>query len=92
MIIFRDDQRYELTVEAHYDTWVARLQGWKPGRLSPTPYLLRTFSTRQDAIYALARKWHALFPDADPLMWREPVVPPPTPQTQRRQTSKTRTP
>jgi hypothetical protein len=90
MIIVCDAQRYELTVEAHYDTWIARLQGWVPGRLTPTPYLLRTFSTRQEAIDALVRKWHILFPDAEPLVWREPVVPSTDQQAQRRPSPKSR--
>ena len=74
MIMFRDTHRFELTVEPHYDTWVARLQEWVPGRLRPTPHLLRSFDTRQDAIDALLRKWRVLFPDAEPLTWREPAV------------------
>ena len=82
MVIFQDARRYELTVEAHYGTWVARLQGWVPGRLWPTLYLLRDFSTRQEAIDALIRKWHTLFPEAEPLIWREPSRPPMPPRRQ----------
>jgi hypothetical protein len=72
MVIFHDSRRFELTVAAHYDEWVARLEECVPGRLIPTQHLLRAFDTRQEAITALVRKWHLLFPDAEPLVWREP--------------------
>jgi hypothetical protein len=84
MIIFDDTHRFDLTVEAHYDTWVARLQEWVPGRLRPTPHLLRSFNTRHEAIDALLRKWRVLFPDAEPLTWREPVVTSNRPPSHRR--------
>ena len=53
MIIFRDTRRFELTLEDHDGTWVAKLQAFVPGRLYPTSYLLRQFATRQEAIDAL---------------------------------------
>jgi hypothetical protein len=84
MIMLRDTHRFELTVEPHYDTWVARLEEWVPGRLRPTPHLLRNFDTRQDAVDALLRKWRVLFPDAEPLTWREPVVQLSHPPSRRR--------
>ncbi len=74
MVIFHDDRRFELTAEAHYDTWVARLWEWVPGRLWPNLHLLRAFATRQEAIDALRRKWRVLFPDAEPLEWREATI------------------
>jgi hypothetical protein len=84
MIIFHETHRFELTVEPHYDAWVARLQEWAPGRLRPTPHLLRNFNTRQDAVDALLRKWRVLFPDEEPLTWREPVVTSNRPPSHRR--------
>ena len=85
MIIFHDTHRFELTVEPHDDdTWTARLQEWVPGRLRPTPHLLRSFDTRQDAIDALLRKWRVLFPDHELLTWREPVVKSSRPPARRR--------
>jgi hypothetical protein len=74
MILLRDAQRYELTVEASGDVWVAKIFGFVPGRLMPTHYLLRQYDTRQEAITALLRKWHLLFPEEEPLVWREPAL------------------
>lgn len=73
MILLRDTHRYELTVEAFADVWVAKIFGFVPGRLMPTHYLLRQCDTRQEAIAALLRKWRLLFPDEEPLVWREPA-------------------
>jgi hypothetical protein len=73
MILLRDTHRYELTVEALGDVWVAKIFGFVPDRLMPTQYLLRQCDTRQEAITALLRKWHILFPDEAPLVWRDPV-------------------
>ena len=80
MVIFRDTRRFELTIADHYGTWVAKLQAFVPGRLYPTSYLLQQFATRQEAIAALVRKWHILFPDEAALVWQDPVtVSPPNP-------------
>jgi len=73
MVIFRDTRRFELTLEEHDGTWVAKLQAFVPGRLYPTSYLLQQFTTRQEAIDALGRKWHILFPDEAALVWHDPV-------------------
>jgi len=73
MIVVRDTQRYEFTVEAFGDVWVAKMFGFVPGRLMPTHYLLRQCDSREQAIAAIRRKWHMLFPDEQPLVWREPV-------------------
>jgi hypothetical protein len=83
MIIFRDTRRFELTLEDHNGTWVAKLQAFVPGRLYPTSYLLRQFATRQEAIDALVRKWHILFPDEAALVWHDPVPVPPPGQPRR---------
>ena len=72
MVVFLDAQRFELTVEVHYDEWVARLQEFTPGRLVPILHLLRAFDTRQAAIEALTRKWHLLFPEAESFVWHKP--------------------
>lgn len=72
MVIVKDTHRFEATVEALYGEWMARLQECVPGRLCPTLHLLRTFATRQEAIAAVLRKWHVLFPDEAPLVWRDP--------------------
>jgi hypothetical protein len=85
MVIFHDLQRFELTVDAHDDEWVARLVEWVPGRLLPTQHLLRAFDTRQEAITALVRKWRVLFPDAAPLIWREPPAVQPQRLSRKRQ-------
>ena len=89
MVIFQNTHRFELTVEANDDEWVARLQEWVPGRLPLTCHLLRRFDTRAEAIEALRRKWRILCPEAEPLEWRDPVVPAPPPQlhSRRRSTS-----
>jgi hypothetical protein len=86
MVIFRDTQRFELTLAEHYGTWVAKLQGFVPDRLYPTSYLLQQCTTRQEAIAALVRKWHMLFPDEAALEWHEPVMvsPPSQPRRPRR--------
>jgi hypothetical protein len=39
--------------------------------------------TRQEAIAALQRKWHILFPDDEALAWHDPV-PAPLPSLPRR--------
>ena len=78
MVIVRDTRRFELTLEDHNGVWVAKLQAFVPGRLYPTSYLLRQFATRQEAIEALARKWHILFPDEAALVWHDPIVSPPS--------------
>ena len=83
MIIFRDTRRFELTLEDHNGTWVAKLQAFVPGRLYPTSYLLQQFATRQDAIDALVRKWHILFPDEGALVWHDPVPVSPSSQPRR---------
>ena len=74
MVIFQDARRFELTLNEHYDTWVAKLQAFVPDRLYPTSYLLQQFATRQEAIAALGRKWHILFPDEAVLVWHDPVM------------------
>ena len=80
MVLFRDTQRFEITVEEQAGLWVAKLQAFIPDRLYPTLYLLQTCTTRQEAIEALKRKWRILFPDADALAWHDPVpVPLPSP-------------
>ena len=86
MIIFRDTRRFELTLEDHNGTWVAKLQAFVPDRLYPSSYLLRQFVTRQEALEALVRKWHILFPDEAPLVWHDPVTasPPSQPRRPRR--------
>jgi hypothetical protein len=73
MVIFHDSRRFELTVDTHDDEWVAHLLEFVPGRLLPTQHVLRSFATRQEAIEALVRKWHVLFPAEAPLVWREPM-------------------
>ncbi len=88
MVIFQDSHRFELTVEAGDGDWVARLYEWVPGRLQSTVHLLRSFEARADAIEALGRKWQILFPQAEPLDWREAVIqssPPPS-RSRRRPT------
>jgi hypothetical protein len=74
MILLRDTQRYELTVEAFGDVWAAKIFGFVPERLLPTSYLLRHCDTREDAIAAIQRKWHVLFPDEEPLIWHDPTL------------------
>lgn len=87
MVILRDTRRFELTLAGHNGSWVAKLQAFVPGRLYPTSYLLRQFATRQEAIAALVRKWHILFPDEAPLVWHEPVtVSPASPPRRPRRT------
>jgi hypothetical protein len=84
MVIVRDTRRFELTLEEHHDgTWVAKLQAFVPGRLYPTSYLQQQFATRQEAIAALVRKWHVLFPDEATLVWHDPVAVSPSSQPRR---------
>jgi hypothetical protein len=78
MVIFQDDRRLELTVEARDNTWCATFLGFVSGRPVSTLYLQGTFATRQDAIDALVRKWCLLFPEASPLVWHDPPIPPPS--------------
>jgi len=73
MVLLRDTRRFEITVEEQAGLWVAKLQAFVPGRLYPTLYLLRTCTTRQEAIEALRRKWRILFPDEEALAWHDPV-------------------
>ena len=73
MVLLRDTRRFELTVEEQAGLWVGKLQAMVPGRLYPTLYLLQTYTTRQEAIDALRRKWHLLFPDEEALAWHDPV-------------------
>lgn len=74
MVIVRDTRRFELTLEEYHGTWVAKLQAFVPNRLYPTSYLLQQCTTRQDAIAALVRKWHILFPDEAALEWHDPAM------------------
>ena len=83
MVIVRDTRRFELTVVSKEDVWVAHLNEWVPGRLWPTKHVLRDFDARQEAIDALLRKWHILFPDEPELEWRESTIWP-LPQLPRR--------
>ena len=83
MVIVKGTHRFELSVEAHYDTWWATLREFVPGRLYPTQHLLRTFDSRQAAVEALIRKWRVLFPEDAPLAWREPSLMPPRRQSRR---------
>jgi hypothetical protein len=73
MVLLRDTRRFEITVEEQAGLWVAQLQAFVSDRLYPTLYLLQTYTTRQEAIEALRRKWHILFPDEEALAWHEPV-------------------
>ena len=73
MVLFRDTRRFEITVEEQANLWVAKLRAFVPGRLYPTLYLLQTYTTRQEAIEALKRKWRILFPDEEALAWHDPV-------------------
>ena len=73
MVLLRDTRRFEITVEEQAGLWVAKLQAFVPGRLYPTLYLLRTCTTRQEAIEALRRKWRILFPDEEAFAWHDPV-------------------
>jgi hypothetical protein len=72
MVLLRDTRRFEITVEEQAGLWVAKLQAFVPDRLYPTLYLLQTYTTRQEAIEALRRKWHLLFPAEEALTWHEP--------------------
>ena len=83
MILFRDTRRFEITVQEQAGLWIAKLQAFVPDRLYPTLYLLQTWTTRQEAIEALRRKWHLLFPDEEALAWHDPV-PVPLPGHPRR--------
>jgi hypothetical protein len=74
MVVLRDTRRFELTVVSEEDVWVARLNEWVSGRLSPTKHVLRAFEARDEAIAALVRKWHILFPDEPELEWRETTI------------------
>lgn len=73
MVLLRDTRRFEITVEEQAGFWVAKLQAFVPDRLYPTLYLLQIYTTRQEAIEALRRKWHILFPDEEALAWHDPV-------------------
>jgi hypothetical protein len=73
MVLFRDTRRFEITVEEQSGLWVAKLQAFVPGRLYPTLYLLQTYTTRQEALAALQRKWRILFPAEDAFAWHDPV-------------------
>jgi hypothetical protein len=73
MVLFRDTRRFEITVAEQAGLWVAKLQAFVPGRLYPTLYLLQTYTTRQEAIEALRRKWRILFPTEDAFAWHDPV-------------------
>ena len=73
MVLLRDTRRFEITVEEQADLWVAKLQAFVSDRLYPTLYLKQTYTTRQEAIEALKRKWRILFPDEEALAWHEPV-------------------
>jgi len=84
MIVFRDTQRFELTVVYEENVWVARLNEWAPGRLWPTKHVLRAFDAPQEAIDALVRKWRILFPDEPELEWREATVQQTSPLLRRR--------
>ena len=75
MVIFRDNRRFEITVTAGDGYWMTRLFAFVPGRLYPTSYLMREVSTREDAITAVCRAWQRLFPEEEPLHWRDPVLP-----------------
>lgn len=85
MVIIQDDRQFELSVDESYGEWVAALRGYVPGRLYPTVYLLRAFASRESAIEALCRKWRVLFPEQDPMIWREPSVTRSHVRTERRQ-------
>jgi hypothetical protein len=74
MVVYRDARRFELTVIYEEDVWVARLNEWVPGRLWPTRHVLRAFAAHQQAIDALVRKWHILFPDEPELVWRDTTL------------------
>ncbi len=74
MVLFRDTRRFELTLAEREDTWQATLQAFVPDRLYPTVYLRHTYTTRQEALEAMQRRWHTLFPDEAPLTWREPML------------------
>ena len=74
MVLLRDTRRFEITVEEQAGLWVAKLQAFVPDRLYPTLYLLQTWATQQEAIAALRRKWHILFPDEDALTWHDPAL------------------
>jgi len=52
--------------------WVAKLQAFVPDRLYPTLYLLQTWTTQQEALAAVQRKWRILFPDEEALVWHAP--------------------
>jgi hypothetical protein len=73
MVLLRDTRRFEITVEEQAGLWVAKLQAFVPDRLYPTLYLLQAYTTRQEAIAALRRKWRILFPDEAALTWHDPV-------------------
>lgn len=75
MVILRDTRRFEMTVEAYGGSFLAKLQGFVPGRLYPTLYLMREVTTRTEAITAVMRAWQRLFPDEEPLHWHEPALP-----------------
>jgi hypothetical protein len=74
MIIIKDSHRFELTVDEFYDEWLATLREYVPGRLHPTLHLLSAFHSRESAIEGLRRRWHVLFPDQSPLVWRNASV------------------
>ena len=74
MVLLRDTRRFEITVEEQAGLWVAKLQAFVSDRLYPTLYLLQTYTTRQEAIEALRRKWRILFPEEEALAWHEPVL------------------
>jgi hypothetical protein len=73
MVLFREARRFEITIEEQTGLWVAKLQAFAPDRLYPTVYLLQTCTTQQEAIEAVQRKWHILFPDEETFTWHNPM-------------------
>jgi hypothetical protein len=86
MVIIKDKHRFELSVNESYGEWVAELSEYVPGRLYPTVHVLRAFASRESAIESLRRKWGVLFPELNPLGWREATVVRPHWRTDRQPT------
>ncbi|MGE3537638.1 MAG: hypothetical protein AB7N91_09395 [Candidatus Tectimicrobiota bacterium] len=74
MVIFRDTHRFEMTITAQGNAWLVKMLAFVPDRLYPTVYLMREVSTREEAILAMRRAWQRMFPEDEPLSWRDPEL------------------
>jgi hypothetical protein len=65
MLICQGESEFEVSIRATDDgEWEGRIVAYHTSRLLPVLHLCHSWSTREEVIAGVTRRWQRLFPDA----------------------------